>query len=63
MTRHAGTAAGSWHAGQQELSRGLAPAVHEGPAAERLVRESLFFVVWSCPQTVADALLCELSGG
>jgi alkylation response protein AidB-like acyl-CoA dehydrogenase len=33
-----------------------------GHAAERLVRESLFFLVWSCPQTVADAMLCDLAG-
>jgi len=26
------------------------------------VRESLFFLVWSCPQTVATATLCELAG-
>lgn len=33
-----------------------------GHAAERLVRESLFFLVWSCPQPVADAMLCDLAG-
>lgn len=33
-----------------------------GHPAERLVRESLFFLVWSCPQTVADAMLCNLAG-
>jgi alkylation response protein AidB-like acyl-CoA dehydrogenase len=33
-----------------------------GHPAERLVRESLFFLVWSCPQTVADAMLCDLAG-
>lgn len=33
-----------------------------GHPAERLVRESMFFLVWSCPQTVADAMLCDLAG-
>jgi len=33
-----------------------------GHPAERLVRESLFFLVWSCPQTVSNAVLCELAG-
>jgi alkylation response protein AidB-like acyl-CoA dehydrogenase len=33
-----------------------------GHPAERLVRESLFFLVWSCPQTVAEAMLCDLAG-
>lgn len=31
-----------------------------GHPVERLVRESLFFLVWSCPQAVADAFLCDL---
>ena len=33
----------------------------EGHPAERLVREAHFFLVWSCPQTVAGIALCELS--
>lgn len=33
-----------------------------GHPVERLVRESLFFLVWSCPQAVTDAFLCELAG-
>ena len=33
-----------------------------GHPVERLVRESLFFLVWSCPQAVASATLCELAG-
>ncbi len=33
-----------------------------GHPAERLARESLFFLVWSCPQAVATATLCELAG-
>lgn len=32
-----------------------------GHPVERLVRESLFFLVWSCPQAVTDAFLCDLS--
>jgi alkylation response protein AidB-like acyl-CoA dehydrogenase len=28
----------------------------------RWAREALFFLVWSCPQTVADAHLCSFSG-
>jgi alkylation response protein AidB-like acyl-CoA dehydrogenase len=34
-----------------------------GHRVERLVRESLFFLVWSCPQAVTDAFLCELTAG
>ncbi len=33
-----------------------------GHTVERLVRESLFFLVWSCPQAVSDAVLCDLAG-
>lgn len=33
-----------------------------GHPAERAVRESMFFLVWSCPQVVASAMLCELAG-
>jgi len=33
-----------------------------GHPAERLVRESLFFLVWSCPQSVSAAVMCELAG-
>jgi len=33
-----------------------------GHPVERLVRESLFFLVWSCPQAVSAALLCEFAG-
>lgn len=32
-----------------------------GHPVERLIRESLFFLVWSCPQAVADAFLCDLT--
>jgi alkylation response protein AidB-like acyl-CoA dehydrogenase len=33
-----------------------------GHPAERLVRESAFFLVWSCPQAVSSAVMCELAG-
>jgi alkylation response protein AidB-like acyl-CoA dehydrogenase len=33
-----------------------------GHPAERLVRESMFFLVWSCPQSVTSAVMCELAG-
>ncbi|MBX3422435.1 MAG: acyl-CoA/acyl-ACP dehydrogenase [Pirellulaceae bacterium] len=34
----------------------------QGHPAGRWAREALFFLVWSCPQTVVDANLCELAG-
>lgn len=34
----------------------------EGHPAERLVREAMFFLVWSCPQSVAQAVICDLAG-
>ena len=34
----------------------------EGHAAGRWCREALFFLVWSCPQPVLSANLCELAG-
>jgi alkylation response protein AidB-like acyl-CoA dehydrogenase len=33
-----------------------------GHPAERIARESFFFLVWSCPQSVSSALLCEWAG-
>jgi alkylation response protein AidB-like acyl-CoA dehydrogenase len=33
-----------------------------GHPAERAVRESMFFLVWSCPQAVTATTLCELAG-
>lgn len=33
-----------------------------GHPAERAIRESMFFLVWSCPQAVASAVMCELAG-
>jgi len=32
----------------------------EGHPVGRWCREALFFLVWSCPQSVAEANLCEL---
>ncbi|MGI9519623.1 MAG: acyl-CoA dehydrogenase family protein, partial [Pirellulaceae bacterium] len=34
----------------------------EGHPVGRWCREALFFLVWSCPQGVRDANLCELAG-
>jgi alkylation response protein AidB-like acyl-CoA dehydrogenase len=34
----------------------------DGHPAGRWVREALFFLVWSCPQPVVDANLCDLAG-
>jgi alkylation response protein AidB-like acyl-CoA dehydrogenase len=33
-----------------------------GHPAERIARESFFFLVWSCPQSVSSALLCDWAG-
>lgn len=35
----------------------------QGHPVGRWCRESLFFLVWSCPQAVQDTNLCELAGG
>ncbi len=34
----------------------------QGHPAEQLVREAMFFLVWSCPQAVAQAVICDLAG-
>jgi alkylation response protein AidB-like acyl-CoA dehydrogenase len=34
----------------------------QGHPAGRWCREAMFFLVWSCPQPVANAALCELAG-
>lgn len=49
-------------AAQAALTASKGAGFIAGHPAERLVRESLFFLVWSCPQTVADAMLCDLAG-
>ncbi len=50
-------------AAQAALTASKGAGFVRGHPVERLVRESLFFLVWSCPPAVADALLCEFSGG
>ncbi|MFM1902735.1 MAG: hypothetical protein RLZZ440_635 [Planctomycetota bacterium] len=49
-------------AGQAALTAAKGAGFVEGHPAERLVRESLFFLVWSCPQSVTAAMLCDLAG-
>jgi alkylation response protein AidB-like acyl-CoA dehydrogenase len=49
--------------GQAALAASKGAGFVRGHPAERFVRESLFFLVWSCPQAVTHALLCELAGG
>jgi alkylation response protein AidB-like acyl-CoA dehydrogenase len=49
-------------AGQAALAASKGAGFVQGHPVERLVRESLFFVVWSCPPAVTDSLLCELAG-
>jgi alkylation response protein AidB-like acyl-CoA dehydrogenase len=48
-------------AAQAALTASKGAGFVAGHPVERLVRESLFFLVWSCPQAVADAFLCELT--
>jgi butyryl-CoA dehydrogenase len=50
-------------AGQAALAASKGAGFVAGHPAERLVRESLFFLVWSCPQAVTDALLCDMTRG
>lgn len=50
-------------AAQAALTASKGAGFVAGHPAERLVRESLFFLVWSCPQAVTDAFLCNLAGG
>ena len=49
-------------AAQAALAASKGAGFVRGHPAERLARESLFFLVWSCPQAVSAALLCELAG-
>ncbi len=49
-------------AGQAALTAAKGAGFVRGHPAERLVRESLFFLVWSCPQSVTAAMLCEFAG-
>jgi len=48
-------------AAQAALTASKGAGFVTGHPVERLVRESLFFLVWSCPQSVSDAVLCELA--
>lgn len=47
-------------AAQAALTASKGAGFVAGHPVERLVRESLFFLVWSCPQPVSDAVLCDL---
>lgn len=49
-------------AAQAALTASKGAGFVAGHPAERLVRESMFFLVWSCPQAVADAVMCDLAG-
>jgi alkylation response protein AidB-like acyl-CoA dehydrogenase len=49
-------------AAQAALTASKGAGYVQGHPAERLVRESLFFLVWSCPQSVSAAALCDLAG-
>jgi alkylation response protein AidB-like acyl-CoA dehydrogenase len=47
---------------QSALAAAKGAGFVEGHPAGRWAREALFFLVWSCPQPVVDAHLCELAG-
>ena len=47
---------------QAALSAAKGTGYVVGHPAGRWCREALFFLVWSCPQPVANANLCELAG-
>lgn len=49
-------------AAQAALTAAKGAGFVRGHPAERLVRESLFFLVWSCPQSVTATMLCEFAG-
>jgi len=49
-------------AAQAALSAAKGSGYVVGHPAGRWCREALFFLVWSCPQPVTDAHLCELAG-
>jgi len=49
-------------AAQAALTASKGAGFVAGHPAERLVRESMFFLVWSCPQSVTSAVMCELAG-
>lgn len=47
---------------QSALTAAKGSGYQQGHPAGRWCREALFFLVWSCPQPVAQAHLCELAG-
>ena len=49
-------------AAQAALTAAKGAGFVRGHPAERLVRESLFFLVWSCPPAVSASMLCEFAG-
>ncbi len=49
-------------AAQAALAAAKGTGYASGHSAGRWCRESLFFLVWSCPQPVMQANLCELAG-
>ena len=49
-------------AAQAALTASKGAGFVAGHPAERLLRESMFFLVWSCPQSVSSAVMCELAG-
>ena len=49
-------------AAQAALSSAKGAGFSRNHVAQRWCRESLFFLVWSCPQPVSQANLCELAG-
>jgi alkylation response protein AidB-like acyl-CoA dehydrogenase len=49
-------------ASQAALTAAKGAGFIQGHPAGRWCREALFFLVWSCPQGVAAANLCELAG-
>jgi alkylation response protein AidB-like acyl-CoA dehydrogenase len=49
-------------AAQAALTASKGAGFVSGHPAERIVRESMFFLVWSCPQAVSSAMMCELAG-
>lgn len=50
------------HSTQAALAAAKGAGYVEGHPAGRWCREALFFLVWSCPQPVMQAHLCELAG-
>jgi hypothetical protein len=49
-------------ASQASLAAAKGSGYVVGHPAGRWCREALFFLVWSCPQPVSNANLCELAG-